>query len=143
MSKKQKTNSTKNNNSIRRDALAIANRRLPYVKKMVFVTLSDRRSFHPDPQNRPLIDKMGKRLSIRRLSRLSSVLPRNRAVNLSLPSGLYPYAFGFSERDYIPKQSLVCIRRKQRREIIFALGKGGASRQKRPRFNSTSTLTCR
>ncbi|AXL14960.1 hypothetical protein [Microviridae sp.] len=44
----------------------------------------------------------------------------------------------------IPKQTAVCVRRKIRKEVIFAKGKAGkGTRQKKPRFNQNSKLICR
>lgn len=40
-----------------------------------------------------------------------------------------------------PKFTAICIRRKQRREVLLALGKGGGGK-KRPRRNSFSQVRC-
>lgn len=42
----------------------------------------------------------------------------------------------------LPKNTLVCVRRKIRKEVILATGKGG-SKRKRPRFNKNSHIRCK
>ena len=41
----------------------------------------------------------------------------------------------------VPSSVLVCVRRKQRRQVIFAKGKNGRG-NKRPRWNATSHIWC-
>lgn len=44
----------------------------------------------------------------------------------------------------LPKGAVVCVRRAQRREVLFALGRGGRSGRQSPhRTNSTSKIHCR
>lgn len=42
----------------------------------------------------------------------------------------------------VPKRTIICIRRKRRREVIMALGKGGG-RHRRPKRNYFSEVKCR
>lgn len=44
-------------------------------------------------------------------------------------------------RFVLPRSVLVCVRRKQRREVLLALGKGG-SRHKRPEWSEESYIRC-
>ena len=53
------------------------------------------------------------------------------------PSGRFFDRLGFS----VPQQVLVCVRRKQRRQVIFAKGKNGRGNRK-PRWNATSHIWC-
>lgn len=46
-----------------------------------------------------------------------------------------PYKF------LVPAKTLVCVRRKQRREVLFAKGRGGG-RHRKPRYNSFSAWRC-
>ncbi|UPW41891.1 hypothetical protein [Dipodfec virus RodF1_85] len=43
---------------------------------------------------------------------------------------------------YTRPDVMVCVRRKQRREVLFALGKGGAG-HKRPQYTEESKIICR
>lgn len=47
----------------------------------------------------------------------------------------YPFAFGF------PSRVAVCVRRSQRREVLFARGRAGG-RHRRPRWNASSYWRC-
>ena len=42
-----------------------------------------------------------------------------------------------------PAKVAICIRRKIRKEVLFATGKGGRVGQKRPRRNAYSSISCR
>lgn len=51
--------------------------------------------------------------------------------------GEVPRYVGFD----VPRETLVCVRRKQRREVIFAMGAQGGG-HRRPRRNESSDLRC-
>nr|DAW32785.1 MAG TPA: hypothetical protein [Microviridae sp.] len=53
------------------------------------------------------------------------------------PSGRFFDRLGFS----VPQQVLVCVRRKQRRQVLFAKGKSGSGNRK-PRWNANSYIWC-
>lgn len=100
--------------------------------RSVLRTLEDRREFHPERARRPA---------------RGFFIPRHRLVILSDPVGdsmrdmsqSVPFSIGFER----PKQVAVCIRRKQRREVIHALGKAGAGvRRRRPRRSEYSDVRC-
>lgn len=59
--------------------------------------------------------------------------PKRKPGRLFLPFGL---KFGDV------KKTLVCVRRKQRREVLFAKGRGGGG-HKKPRRNEWSDVSCR
>lgn len=42
-----------------------------------------------------------------------------------------------------PAKVAICIRRNIRKEVLFAIGKGGKVGQKRPRRNAYSSISCR
>lgn len=42
----------------------------------------------------------------------------------------------------MPRRTLVCVRRKQRREVIFATGRGGRNRARRYNRSVTSNISC-
>lgn len=64
------------------------------------------------------------------------VAPSSPVVESSGPTGAF-YSFA------VPKQVLVCVRRKQRKEVMHALGHAGSrKRQAKPRRNETSYIRC-
>lgn len=84
----------------------------------------DRRSFHPARTNRPVVSRVGRsRIGVAR-SLLPDVPAAVRFVN--------------------PRNVIVCVRRKMRKEVLHALkktgGRGGKNR--RPRRNSLSNIHC-
>lgn len=42
----------------------------------------------------------------------------------------------------IPRNVLICIRRKQRKQVLFATGKAGKSGQKKPKWTEDSFIRC-
>lgn len=85
--------------------------------------LEDRREWHPMRSLRPAA-------ALQRGSR-RLVIARKR-------SKVLPHKLQFA----IPKQVAVCVRRKERREVILAMGKGGGGKRKPPRRNLWSAVKC-
>jgi len=88
--------------------------------------LEDRRFWHPLGQRRPAQSF------------------RNVNHSLKIPSGRstskYPlHTVGFVN----PENVAVCVRRKIRKEVLFAKRKTGKRGQKKPRFNWFSKVSCR
>jgi len=83
---------------------------------MTLSELSDRRRWHPQPNHMRhhglRVDRSGKR-------------------------SLSPFV-GFQA----PERVLVCVRRKRRREVMFAKGGAGRRRMRRPRRNYWSDVRC-
>lgn len=151
---------SKNKNRRRRDTSRIANKRLPpppyrrsFARKPRYVTqlrdvigghrvrrldlAEDRRQWHPDGFNRSLRTVFGQpSVSYR----VPSLTQRYRPFT-TFRSQMWtlPAKVGFKE----PNKVAVCVRRKQRREVLFAKHKTGRSGQKRPRWNWFSRITCR
>lgn len=87
--------------------------------------IEDRRTFHPEAQKRPA-------RSLNR-SQHKLVLPAKKNAP-RLPARV---AFD------APKQVLICIRRKRRKEVLFAKRKTGkGARARRHRHNYFSEITC-
>lgn len=42
----------------------------------------------------------------------------------------------------VPKHVSLCVRRKQRREVMFATGRSGGGPRRRPKFNHWSRVSC-
>lgn len=97
----------------------------------------DRRLWHPENNNAPA-------KSFNR-SRHRLIVPKRNNRSVSAPSyslhhlfEALPVTIGFEA----PKKVLVCVRRKVRKEILFALNKTGKRGQKRPRWNEYSHVQC-
>lgn len=100
--------------------------RVPVVRRSIRPTqlLEDRRQFHPARALRPARSFFGKaHVVVRKPSRVG-----NRNV---VPNGV---------RFEVPKNVAICIRRKERREVLIAKGAGGSGRPKRR--NAWSYVSC-
>lgn len=106
------------------------------IRSYPLIEVEDRREWHPDP-----------------VAPLRS--PRRWRHRLTLPqvviSPARPARFGVSATKtysptlpafHAPKTLALCVRRKQRREVIFAKGKGGG-KHRRPRRNKWSNYSCK
>lgn len=91
----------------------------------------DRRTFHPDGKNRPLTAVNARPRTVIRAERSSEAISRPHAApKLSPRLSVEPAS-----------KIAVCIRRKTRREVIFALnktGKGARSKRTRNQWSNTS-----
>lgn len=130
----------------RRDTSAIANRRLPPLSNLTrglspLLAIEDRRTWHPEGAQRParsfnqsqhrlLVPAVPTRRPQSRPGRVGSGYPKLRS-----PSPVV--AFG------APEKVLVCVRRKQREEVLHAKRKTGKSGQKRPRRSWYSRISCK
>lgn len=43
---------------------------------------------------------------------------------------------------HVPKKTLICVRRKQRKQVLHALRKSGKGGQRKPRRNTYSSIRC-
>lgn len=119
-----------------------ANGRLPVidvsrlsVRPVDLRLFEDRRAWHPDRPNRPVMsfNRSRHRLVARDpLTRRRGRIWRSyRGVNARI---------GFADPDRV----LVCVRRRKRREVLFAKRKTGRGVKKRhPRFTELSKISCR
>lgn len=113
---------------------------LPRLKTMDLRVFEDRRAFHPDPLIRPAfsVPRMASRLVVHpNVNRTSS---STHTVGSPLRGSL-SHRIGFE----VPRQVVVCVRRKRRREVMHALGKagrGGVGRGRRRRTNEFSEIGC-
>lgn len=146
----------------RRDTTDISNRRLPVKSPLYLVrpiayglrAFEDRRTWHPDGPRRPArsFNKWNHRLTAKSLSR-SMVGPYGATNAIRVGT----IARGFTRRArpktatfnrssvafQTPSKVLICVRRKQRKEVLFAKRKTGRGGQRRPRFNYYSSISCR
>jgi len=89
-------------------------------------SLEDRRTFYPDPLFRPAASFP------RHASRV--VASSSEGGNAFYPSSRIAFA--------APAGVSVCVRRKQRKEVLHALGKAGGRVSRRRRRNWTSEVDC-
>lgn len=110
----------------------------PIVTAPLHLPSFDARRFHPEPITRPIAEP-------RSASRLT--LPRQSAVSsqgvVQTPSrnsrkGTLPATVAFSQ----PKQVSVCIRRKARREVLFAKQRTNKGARARRNRNQWSDVKC-
>lgn len=105
-----------------RDVFAIANRvrlRSPTARGFP-VSVGDRRLYHPQRMLRPAFAS-----------------PRAAARIVDRRPVRFPTMLAFA----VPQRVAVCVRRHMRREVLLALGRGGAG-HKRPRRNVWSSVKC-
>lgn len=98
--------------------------------------IEDRRTYHPQGKARPArsLNKSQHRLAI-----ATSKPAHVRSAKRSVGQARLPHAVQFEA----PKQVLVCIRRKARKEVLFALRKTGkGARAKRHRQSYYSNVRC-
>lgn len=135
------------NSRKRRDVLYISNQRLPlsnvYSHSTFLTQIEDRRSYHPENINRPIrsFNNANSRTSVWDIQpRAKNPPSRKNALRLlSSLHGSVPVKIGFEK----PDQTLVCVRRNMRREVLFASRKTGKSGQRRPRWTELSNIKCR
>lgn len=127
-------------NKRRRD-VNIANQRLPFAvsphRPFGLRTFEDRRTFHFDGPYRAATRFSGvpARIGLHRaVTRRYS--PKKNFSGLRPESGRSLVAF----RD--PDRVLICVRRRQRREVLFARRKTGRGGQKPPKYSWFSRVTC-
>lgn len=96
--------------------------------------IEDRREFHPERADRPALSLFGRP---HRLTEHKVVHRRARPVLLKR-SSMPPQPIGFVN----PQQVVVCVRRKQRKEVLFALGKTGRGARRKPRRTWRSEISC-
>lgn len=90
--------------------------------------IEDRRRYNPEPIRRP------KTIKAATAPIVSAPLPAIQSNNKR------PTLQRIQQRFALPKETLVCVRRKMRKEVLHALnkaGKGGQRRQKRTEHSNT------
>ena len=103
--------------------------------------LEDRREWHPEGASRPARGLASPRHRLRWVARASERGTSGGVSRgfLDVSMSSVPIGVGF----VAPKQVAICIRRKQRREVIHALGKAGRGvRRRKPTRNFYSEVIC-
>lgn len=109
-------------------------------KTYSYLDTQDFRRYHPLHEARPILNVHGTPARQGRRY-VHNVRSQHRRYGPRLYTSLFPADMAkFS----LPKKVLTCIRRKMRREVLFARGHGGArARRARPRYNERSFISCR
>lgn len=122
----------KRGNSRQRDNNSIANTLLTSPTRHYILSHEDRRLYHPLDDVRPAkgLSKYASQITV-------TPYKRNKARPKAAPT---PDVFRFNA----PQKVAVCVRRKTRREVLFALKRTGkGSRRRRRRRNYYSEVSCR
>lgn len=111
--------------------------------KPAFPINQDRRLHHPDGRpNRPQQKLNGTRLPPHRTKNTKKIPihrgPAGRPLKTkTVRIQTVPPRIKFA----LPKKTMVCVKRKVRREVLLALGRGGG-RHKKPHRNRWSSISC-
>ena len=127
----------KRNRSSQRDVSTIASSSAVYRNVSRPVLLSDRREFHPLGDVAPVYSP---RKSQRKIVEKKVVTQpnRNKVGRARKQKAYYKISFG------VPRKVELCVRRKQRREVMFAMRRTGkGSRAVRRRRNYWSGVSCK
>lgn len=116
------------------DAFDIANRRLlsPLAPLDPLVELEDNRTFHPSGSSR------APRFAVRLSARDRQPSPRQRQVGYR-PRSQTKAVIAFEQ----PDQVVLCVRRKERREVLFAKRRHGRGGRRPRRRTWKSQISCR
>lgn len=90
--------------------------------------IQDLRAFDPEPELSPARDILG------RIASVTGTTPKKQTRGRSR----VPFQLAFKA----PKQTLVCIRRKTRKQVLFAKRKTGKGGQRRARWSKWSSVKC-
>lgn len=92
---------------------------------------SDLRTFHPDPfRPAPAFRRSAARVVVARPKRVRS--------GVRISAGTIPHQLTFAAPDKV----ILCVRRKRRKQVMFAKGKAGKRGQRKPRRNYWSSISC-
>lgn len=96
----------------------------PPVRRLSLV--EDRRQFHPERDFRPARSFFNRPRLVVRAARKAPNVSKSLMASLS-------HRIGFE----VPKRVVTCIRRKERREVLIAMGAGGSHKPKRRNYWSS------
>lgn len=122
---------------------AIALEKLRALHAAYMAEIEDRRRFDPDPRSRSPRDRRSRVAKISSLSLLGSNQFFSDAYTGALPvsparEGLRPT----EARAGSSSRVIICVRRKVRREVMFAKGRAGGRVSRRRRRNQFSNVFC-
>lgn len=123
-------------------AQAIKNITLQHARMMQQLQIEDRRKHHPDGRNRPLKTTRGTRLPPHQLKTTKKISVRRGPHGRPLKSKTVRVRTLTARLKFAaPKKTMICIKRKIRREVLLAFGRGGG-RHKNPKRNRHSEVSC-
>lgn len=115
------------------------------------LSLPDARLHHPENLNRPLLKIDGRRgvalkpknftiraVAAARPKSAAVAAVKSKIVKHKMPVAGVPARLQFSA----PKKVVLCVKRKMRREVIFAKNKAGGGPRKKPRRTMYSSFSC-
>lgn len=106
----------------------------------------DRRQWHPEGRNAPARSFSRSRHRLQAVDR-NQPAPRQKVPQKNLDRFAHLRSFPSQTRALIafqePSKVLVCVRRKQRQEVLHAKGKAGKRGQKKPRYGPYSAISCK
>lgn len=100
------------------------------VPRAAFMEVSDRRRFHPEGVDRPAVMLSGSPVAR---------LVVGPDVKRGPRRGVLPWTLAFAN----PSRTMICVRRRERREVIHALGVAGSHGLRPPSRNWTSDIVCK
>lgn len=104
--------------------------------------IEDRRTYHPDGESRPILSTNSTPIHTLEVSNAPSPnRSRKNQTAITIQKGSLParVVFGTDGRN---GKAVVCARRGERREVLFAKGKGGSKKRRTVRRNSLSKIGC-
>lgn len=110
------------------------------MKRPELPPVEDRRQFHPEGVQRPALKVNGQ--PARLVAKDRNRAKPKQAVKNRFGVKVYSQTKGIIAFD-APKQTLVCIRRSRRKEVLFAKGRAGKGGMRPPRRSWYSSISCR
>lgn len=114
----------------------------PEIVSKPLALIEDRRLFHPDGENRPVMSINS--VPINRIEVTHGPSPNRSRKNqaaVAVRGGVLPARVVFG-KDGRGGKAVVCARRQERREVLFAAGKGGRKNRRQVRRNALSKIGC-
>lgn len=146
MAKRRGRRDNQTQNPIANDPLSVLVSR-PLLSPLTLI--EDRRLYHPDGPERPVLSFDGRPSSftlepelnrnVGRLRKARTNSTKARLIFQAPQTVMEPVLRG---RGPVDADTAVCVRRKSRREVLFAKGKGGSRHRRRVRRNRNSDIGC-
>lgn len=128
----------------RRRALAL--QKLQALRADYLAQIEDGRRFHPDPRSRSPRDRKSRVAKISALSLLGSAQffsdPYTGSLPVSPRLAAAQRPSKARQAGRLSRNVIVCVRRKVRREVLFAAGAGGGKVSRRRRRTAFSNVFC-
>ena len=103
--------------------------------------IEDRRTHHPDGRLRPAKKINGTRLSPHKIKITKKIVQRRAGTAVHKTKTVRIRTIPTRIKFAAPKKVMICVRRKVRREVLLAFGRGGG-RHKNPKRNRYSEVSC-